>query len=216
LSGCAATMGSEEITRLQYSLARVHKQTSESIKEIKNKELDQENKITVLEEEIRELKKEVAVHREALAKTQPEALEGKDWTSSQERENQLFQAARNDFLKGQYSLAIMGFKEYLRIYPKGRQAAEAQYWLAESFFSQEDSKSAVEEFDRLVKNYPRSQWVAPALYKKALGLLKEDRSSEAVLILDEIIERFPESNESRLSQELKEETETQIPKSPLN
>ena len=213
MSGCSATLGSEEITRLQYSLARVHKQASEAIKNLEKKELALEDKTAVLEEEIRELKKEVAIHRQALAKIQPEALAGTDWSPPQERENQLFQVARNDFLKGQYSLAIMGFKEYLRIYPKGRQVAEAQYWLAESFFSQEDFKSAVEEFDRLVKNYPRSQWVAPALYKKALGLVKEDRFSEAILILDEIIKRFPKSNESRLSQELKKELETQVPKS---
>lgn len=213
LSGCATTMGGEEISRLQYGLARVHKQTQEALKKIEEREEASENKVVAIEEEIQNLKNEISAQRETLVKTEP-PLAKEEWSLSQEKNNQLFEASYNDYLRGQYALAIMGFQEYLRLYPKGIRAAEAQYWLAESYFSQEDFKSAVEEFTRVGENYPESQWVASALYKKALALVKEERPQEALVILEEIIEKFPDSPESKLAQALKAELEKQIPKSP--
>ncbi|MEA3368851.1 MAG: tol-pal system protein YbgF [Candidatus Ratteibacteria bacterium] len=214
LSGCMATLGSEELARLQYGLARVNKQNKAAVEKLEKKEVALEKKIAVLEEEVQDLKKETAANREAIGKIEPGALAGKDWILPREKDGQLFQSAHNDYLKGQYSLAIMGFQEYLRLYPEGLRAAEAQYWLAESCFSQKDFKSAVEEFDKLLKTYPKSRWFSPALYKKALSLAREERPAEALVITEEIIERFPESKENKLARELKKELENQISKDP--
>ena len=214
LSGCMAALGSEEIARLQYGLARVHKQNKVAVEKLEKKELVLEKKIAVLEEEVQDLKKETAATREAIGKIEPGGGAGKDWILSQEEDDRLFHAAHNDYLEGQYSLAIMGFEEYLRLYPEGVRAAEVQYWLAESWFSQENFKSAVEEFDKLIKAYPRSRWISPALYKKALSLNREERLAEALVITEEIIERFPESKENKLARELKKELENQISKDP--
>ena len=214
LSGCMATLGSEEIARLQYGLARVHKQNKIAVEKLEQKELVLEKKMAVLEGEVQDLKKETAANREAIGKIEPGVFVGEDWILPREKDDRLFHAAHNDYLKGQYSLAIMGFEEYLRLYPEGLRATEAQYWLAESCFSQGNFKSAVEEFDKLLKTYPRSRWLSPALYKKALSLAREKRPAEALVITEEIIERFPESKENKLARELKKELENQIPNAP--
>ena len=214
LSGCMATLGSEEIARLQYGLARVHKQNKVAVEKLEKKELALEKKIAVLEEEVQDLKKEAAANREAIGKIEPGAFAEKDWILPQGKDDRLFHAAHNDYLKGQYSLAIMGFEEYLRLNPESFRAAEAQYWLAESCFSQGNFKSAVEEFDKLIKAYPKSRWLSPALYKKALSLAREERPAEALVITEEIIARFPEGKENKLARELKKELENQIPKDP--
>ena len=214
LSGCVATLGSEEIARLQYGLARVHKQNKVAVEKLEKKELVLEKKIAVLEEEVQDLENEIAANREAIGKIEPGVFGDKDWLLLEEKDGQLFQSAHNDYLKGQYSLAIMGFQEYLRLYPEGLRAAEGQYWLAESCFSRKDFKSAVEEFDKLIKAYPKSRWLSPALYKKAVALVRKERQAEALVIAEEIIERFPESKENKLARELKKELENQDPKGP--
>ena len=212
LSGCVTTMGGEEVARLQYGLGRLNKQTNEALEKIEKKEESLENKLAVLEDEVKELKNEIDVNRQALIKIEPGVVSAQGWLLPQEKESQLFQTAYSDYLKGQYSLAVMGLQEYLRLNPQGSRAAEAEYWLAESFFSQKDFKSAVEEFDKLIKNHPKSRWAAPGLYKKALALAKDGKDADALVIAEEIITKFPKSDESRLAEELKKELEPQIPK----
>src|SRR5262245_43868584 len=48
---------------------------------------------------------------------------------------QAYQAAYIDFSKGNYPLAIQGFREFVRRYPDSDLADNAQYWIGESFFS---------------------------------------------------------------------------------
>src|SRR2546422_8590803 len=45
------------------------------------------------------------------------------------------QAAYIDFSKGSYSLAIAGFREFLRRYPDHELAGSAQYWIGEAYLS---------------------------------------------------------------------------------
>ena len=208
LSGCVATtMGSEEVTRLQYGLAKVNKENKEALERLEEKEIMLSRRLGEVEEEVESLKEEVALNRKAIDKIEPGLVEDKDWFLKEEKENQLFQASYNDYLSGQYELASMGFKEYLRLYPEASRLAEAQYWLAESYFSQENFQAAISEFDILLEKYPESSQVAPSLYKKALALLKEEREEEALEVLQEIINSFPKKKEKSLAEELKKELE---------
>ena len=84
---------------------------------------------------------------------------------------QAYQAAYLDFSKGNYPLAIAGFREFVRRYPDAPLADQAQYWVGESLFSQaraslaagqadkanRELEQAVQEFRRLVLNYPRGE-----------------------------------------------------------
>ncbi len=47
----------------------------------------------------------------------------------------IYQAAYIDFSKGSYSLAIAGFREFLRRYPDHELAGSAQYWIGEAYLS---------------------------------------------------------------------------------
>ena len=128
---------------------------------------------------------------------------------------QAYQAAYLDFSKGNYPLAIAGFREFVRRYPDSPLADQAQYWVGESLFSQaraslaagqsnkatRELEQAVQEFRRVALNYPRGERVPTALYKEALALLELKQTKLAQARLQYLIENFPQSEEAPLAKE---------------
>jgi TolA-binding protein len=128
---------------------------------------------------------------------------------------QAYQAAYLDFSKGNYPLAIAGFREFVRRYPDAALADQAQYWVGESLFSQaraslaagqtdkatRELEQAVQEFRRVALNYPRGERVPTALYKEALALLELKQTKLAQARLQYLIDNFPQSEEAPLAKE---------------
>ena len=126
-----------------------------------------------------------------------------------------YQLAYIDFTKGNYSLAIAGFQEFLRRFPDVDLADNAQYWIGESYFSlarahanqgdQEKSRQALEqgvqEFRKVLLTYPRGDKVPTALYKEALALFELKQGALAEGRLRYLIENFPQSEEAPLARE---------------
>lgn len=128
---------------------------------------------------------------------------------------QAYQAAYLDFSKGNYPLAIAGFREFVRRYPDSSLADQAQYWVGESLFSQarasqaagqtdkatRELEQAVQEFRRLALNYPRGERVPTAIYKEALALLELKQTRLAQTRLQYLLDNFPQSEEAPLAKE---------------
>ncbi len=127
----------------------------------------------------------------------------------------LYQAAYTDFSKGNYTLAITGFQEFLRRAPDSDLADNAQYWIAESRLSlahaysnrgeaekaRKEIEQAVQEFRKVIVNYPRGDKAPTALYKEALALLELKQQSLALARLQYILDNFPQSEEAPLARE---------------
>jgi tol-pal system protein YbgF len=127
----------------------------------------------------------------------------------------IYQAAYIDFSKGSYSLAIAGFREFLRRYPDHELAGSAQYWIGEAYLalargftdaSQNDKASesleqAVQEFKKVQANYPRADKVPTALYKEALALIDLKQPGLAQARLQYLVDNFPRAEETSLARE---------------
>ena len=127
----------------------------------------------------------------------------------------IYQAAYIDFSKGSYSLAIAGFREFLRRFPEHELAGGGQYWIGESYLSlargytntdqadkaEESLLQAVLEFKKVLANYPRSDKVPTALYKEALALIDLKQPQQAQARLKYLIENFPQAEETPLARE---------------
>lgn len=113
----------------------------------------------------------------------------------------LFNTAMNDYLGGDYQLAVAGFEAYLRTYATAPNAAQAQYYIGESLFQVTRYQEAVTAYGRVIQTYPGSTWVAEAYYKQGLSFerLKElDRARQAY---DAVIKNFPDSNAAALAKQ---------------
>ena len=127
----------------------------------------------------------------------------------------IYQAAYIDFSKGSYSLAIAGFREFLRRYPDHELAGSAQYWIGEAYLSlargfsdsgqgdksTESLEQAVQEFKKVLANYPRADKVPTALYKEALALIDLKQPAQAQARLQYLVDNFPRSEETNLARE---------------
>lgn len=108
----------------------------------------------------------------------------------------LYDQAYKDLTRGNYSLAILGFRDFLRRSPASDLADNAQYWVGECFYAQRDYNPAVVEFLKVPEAYPRGDKVPAALLKTGYSFLQlEDRAS-ARRYLNQVVEQYPNSEEA--------------------
>jgi len=126
-----------------------------------------------------------------------------------------YKAAYLDFTKGNYTLAIAEFREFVQRHPDAPQADGAQYWIGESYFSmgraaasagqadkaREALEQSVQEFRKVFVNYPRGRQVPTALYKEALALVELKQVKVARARLQYLVDNFPQSEEAPLARE---------------
>jgi TolA-binding protein len=126
-----------------------------------------------------------------------------------------YKAAYLDFSKGNYTLAIASFREFVRRFPDAPQADGAQYWIGESYVAsaqaaatrgqadkaKEALQQAVQEYRKVFVNYPRGTQVPTALYKEALALEELKQVKLAQARLQYLVDNFPQSQEAPLARE---------------
>ena len=113
----------------------------------------------------------------------------------------LYDAAYNDYLRGNYDLALREFQEYLDNFPTTDLADNATYWIGECYYRQRRFRQAVEQFDAVLARYPRSDKVAAATLKKGYAHLELGERSQGVVQLRHVIRQYPTSDEANLARQ---------------
>lgn len=113
----------------------------------------------------------------------------------------LFQRARADYQQGNYEVAIILFKQYLRQYQRSSQAGDAQYWIGESLYAQKEYNAAIVAFDEVIQEYPENGMVSAATLKVGLSFANLDDKPNARFFLQQVQEKFPNSAEAQLATE---------------
>lgn len=113
----------------------------------------------------------------------------------------LYRNAYNDFIKGNYELAIVGFKDYIAQNASSNMADNAQYWIGECYYTQGKYQDAIGAFEKVLNDYPNSDRIPPALLKKGYALLESGKSNEGKTTLTNLMRDYPTSEESKLAQE---------------
>jgi tol-pal system protein YbgF len=107
--------------------------------------------------------------------------------------------AYNDYLKGNYDLALMGFTNFLTQYQTTSLAPNAQYWIGECYYGKKDFRKAIEAFQKVVSAYPDSSKVPGATLKMGYAYLEMADRQKGEESLKKVIEDFPLSNEAGLA-----------------
>jgi tol-pal system protein YbgF len=113
----------------------------------------------------------------------------------------LYQNALRDFTSGRYDLSRQEFSDYLKNFPTNDLASNAQFYLGEIFYAQNDFKDAISAYDVVISNFPHSFKLASSLYKKGTAEMELGLKASGVRDLREVSRRFPGSDESRRAQE---------------
>lgn len=81
-----------------------------------------------------------------------------------------YDAAYAYVLRKEYEQAEMGFRQFLQSYPRDRLAADATFWLGESYFQRQRYREAAEQFLKISRDYPRASKGADSLLKLGMSL----------------------------------------------
>jgi len=113
----------------------------------------------------------------------------------------LFEAARGDYMAGQYDLAIIGFTDYVKSFPKSDSVDDAQVGICTAYLADNKPDKAVEACDLAIRNYPTGDKIPEALYRKglALSMLKDAEGARASW--DEVVKKYPDSAEAQLARQ---------------
>ena len=114
---------------------------------------------------------------------------------------EVYNASYSDYLKGNFDLAVEGFKVYRDAFPDSPLADNALYWIGECLFSQRKFNPAIEEFNDLILNYAQSDKIAASYLKKGFALAELGRKDEAIVTLNLLLGKYPLEEESRIAQE---------------
>ena len=112
-----------------------------------------------------------------------------------------YQAAYRDYQKGNYDLAMSGFREFIEKNPNSEYADNAAYWIGESLFSQKKFAEAVQQFDSVVSRYPKSDKVPGALLKKGYAYIAIGDRSRGIVQLQYVVHEHPSSSEAGLARQ---------------
>ena len=114
---------------------------------------------------------------------------------------QTYQAAYRDYQRGNFDLAIEGFREFLADNAASDMADNAAYWIGESLFSQKKYREAIEQFDSVVTRYPKSDKVPGALLKKGYAYININERAQGVVQLQYVLHEHPRSQEAALARQ---------------
>jgi tol-pal system protein YbgF len=112
-----------------------------------------------------------------------------------------YSMAYNDYLKGNYDLAVESFKLYRSQFPGSPLADNALYWIGECRYSQRKYEEAIDAFDELILAYPQGDKAAAAHLKKGLSFIELGKKPEALAALKILVARYPLEEESKIAQD---------------
>ena len=112
----------------------------------------------------------------------------------------LYQNGLRDLTSGKYDLARQEFGDYIHNFPSNDLAGNAEFYLGEIAYAQNDYKTAITSYDTVLANYPKSFKLAASLLKKASAELELGMKASGIRDLREVVRRFPGSDEARRAQ----------------
>lgn len=113
--------------------------------------------------------------------------------------DQVYSQAYNDYLMGNYDLAITGFQDFLTNYPNSEYADNAMHYLGVCYFEQNRYEQAIQAFDQVINLYPKGDKTPVAYFKKAAAYQALQKNNEAVDTWKKLYTLFPDSQEAKLA-----------------
>jgi len=104
-----------------------------------------------------------------------------------------------------YDLATQEFQDYMRFYGDTDLASNAQFYLGEVAFMQNQYQVALDAYNKVIENYPKSFKTASARMRKGLCLAELGQKASAVRELRAVVRLYPGTDEAkRAAAKLKE------------
>ncbi len=115
--------------------------------------------------------------------------------------DQVYSLAFNDYLAGNYELAVDGFRDFLVRYPESEYADNSAYYLGLCLQQMGQQEQAAQAFDQVINMYPKADMTAAAYYKKALVEQELLKNEAAIETFKKLVSLFPDTQEAATARE---------------
>lgn len=102
-----------------------------------------------------------------------------------ELDNDTYEAAEKQYLQNNTKQAISGFSGYVSKFPNGIHALKANFYLAQSYFSDAQESKSVPNYEFVIAE-PRSEFMEQSLARLAQIFLKNDNYDKAIPVLSRL------------------------------
>jgi tol-pal system protein YbgF len=184
----AVTAGRAQAENMERSIASL----SDEFQLLSTKLDDTNNRIAGLSRKMEESQMQVQSLR---------SVPGPNQAGGDVEPDRVYSASYNDYLMGNYALAVDGFQDFLANYPDSEYADNAAYYLGDAYMQQGRLELAVQAFDQVINLYPKGDKTPVAYYKKALALEQMQQVEQAVDVLKKLMKLYPKSQEATLAEQ---------------
>jgi len=183
---------------LQKDLAALRKTTQSKDEDIAEKLSRATFKINFVENFLGIGKKDAAV--EAAEKGNRSANgRHKDVLNEKSERESLYAAAYETFKEGKYEKARTEFQNFLKLHPRMEYSGNAQFWIGECYYNEQQYEKAILEYEKVVTNFPEGNKVPYALLKQGLSFQQLGDKTSARLFLQQVIRDYPNTNQARVA-----------------
>jgi tol-pal system protein YbgF len=113
----------------------------------------------------------------------------------------LYQQGYDAVKGGEVGKARELFSKFLERYPRHKLAANAHYWLGETYYSEKNFEQAVLEFQEVIKNFPEKDKVPAAMLKQGMAFKEMGDNKSSGYIFKKLVDEFPKSEEAKIAKE---------------
>ena len=113
----------------------------------------------------------------------------------------LYELAKQRLDHNQPAKARELFGEFLQKFPKDELAANAQYWIGETYYAEKRWNDAIVEFQRVIKEYKQSDKVPDALVKIGSSFQAQGDCANALLFFDEVQQSHKSSQAAKTARD---------------
>jgi len=110
-----------------------------------------------------------------------------------------YQAAFDELRQGEYAAATSAFEQFLADHPDADLAANARYWLGESYYVVRAFSDALTHFQAVMDNHPESNKRPDALLKIGFVHFEQGRLEAARDALEQVINDYPNTTAANLA-----------------
>jgi tol-pal system protein YbgF len=113
----------------------------------------------------------------------------------------MYEQAFADYAAGQWSLAISGFEQFLKTFPRSEMADEAQLHIGETHYVAGRYQDAIAAYNQVIQSYPTSNSTPQAYYKRGAAQERVRDVEAARASWEFVIKTWPESDAARLAKQ---------------
>ncbi|MDV7185801.1 tetratricopeptide repeat protein [Lutibacter sp. TH_r2] len=105
--------------------------------------------------------------------------------SDAELDNDMYESAEKQFLQNNHSKAISSFQKYIQNFPKGIHSLQANFYLAQSLFSEKKQTETIPYYTYVIEQ-PQNQFSENALSRLSLVYLQTNNWDKAIPLLERL------------------------------